>query len=466
MSQEKVVLLGQSIDELIALFRSESPLSAQIKEYFTSYCDCDIVEWLIAQLTANNTEVVDRVKELIATYDPYPIKREANHPVHGQLLKTFCQGTSRVGYYAVNTSNTKSYEIKTIQLDSESCKAYEVFDNFISPDGKARGRWFYQSDTGTLIQRQQWLDSTDKNYYDVQYGSLDPDSVNYDHNLDISGDRLQLVITAKGAMQAGFMDYSRQWEAMNYDRFDPAGDTNYGYTTTVPKDRFNFETGTTVFFEQLGDAKVAKFDYDVTMAVATNSRSFGVIVAMHRYNKPTIDVSPNQSVDGYWNTAWVTGRFIPRYERQDLTGDGLNTNSYPFQPFDNRCLIGIRGIPLKNRTGVGGTTDEYRFDVTDTLNTFIDSATPGTFLSKTDEFLTPIPKYFTKPRYDSNGLLLGYEFKLKVVSSDTTLKVYFHDFLLLDVEREATTALNIDWHPGVCSPSTNSYITNFYFKTL
>ena len=46
------------------------------------------------------------------------------------------------------------------------------------------------------------------------------------------------------------------------------------------------------------------------------------------------------------------------------------------------------------------------------------------------------------------------------------IKEYFHDFLLLDVEREATTALNIDWHPGVCSPSTNSYITNFYFKTL
>jgi hypothetical protein len=66
VTQEKIVLLGQSAAELIELFRSESALGSQIREYFTSYCDCDIAEWLIAQLTAHNQEVVDRVNELLA----------------------------------------------------------------------------------------------------------------------------------------------------------------------------------------------------------------------------------------------------------------------------------------------------------------------------------------------------------------------------------------------------------------
>ena len=80
MSQEKIVLLGQSAEDLIELFRSESAPSAQIREYFTNYCDCDIAEWLIAQLIANNQEVVDKVNELLEARDLYPIKREAIHP--------------------------------------------------------------------------------------------------------------------------------------------------------------------------------------------------------------------------------------------------------------------------------------------------------------------------------------------------------------------------------------------------
>ncbi len=129
MTQEKIVLLGQSAAELIELFRSESALGSQIREYFTSYCDCDIAEWLIAQLTAHNQEVVDRVNELLAAYDPYPVRREALHPKNGQLVKAYCQNTDLMGYYAINTSNTKSYELKKIQTDSPECQAYEVLDN-------------------------------------------------------------------------------------------------------------------------------------------------------------------------------------------------------------------------------------------------------------------------------------------------------------------------------------------------
>jgi hypothetical protein len=84
----------------------------QIKEYFTQYCDCDIVEWLISKINNNDEIVIEKLKELLAPYDPYPVKRELTHPSHGQLMKVYCQKTDLMGYYAINTSNTKSYELK------------------------------------------------------------------------------------------------------------------------------------------------------------------------------------------------------------------------------------------------------------------------------------------------------------------------------------------------------------------
>lgn len=134
---------------LIELFRSESALGSQIREYFTSYCDCDIAEWLIAQLTAHNQEVVDRVNELLAAYDPYPVRREALHPKNGQLVKAFCQGGNKVGYYSINTPTIKNYEFKTIQLNSTECKPYIVLDTFQSEGGLPRGLQFHQSEAGT-----------------------------------------------------------------------------------------------------------------------------------------------------------------------------------------------------------------------------------------------------------------------------------------------------------------------------
>ncbi len=119
---EKVILEGQSAQDLIALFRSESPLSVQIKEYFTQYCDCDIVEWLISKIDSNDEIVIEKLKELLAPYDPYPVKRALIHPSHGQLVKAYCQNTDLMGYYAFNTSNTKSYALKEIQTDSPECQ--------------------------------------------------------------------------------------------------------------------------------------------------------------------------------------------------------------------------------------------------------------------------------------------------------------------------------------------------------
>ena len=118
---EKVILEGRSAEDLIDLFRREGPLTAEIKAYFTSYCDCDIVEWIIAQLEAGNQEVDDKIRELIAAYDPYPVTRTAKFPVHGHLVKTFCEGSDLKGFFAVNSQGLQSYDKKVIIANSPLC---------------------------------------------------------------------------------------------------------------------------------------------------------------------------------------------------------------------------------------------------------------------------------------------------------------------------------------------------------
>lgn len=471
MTQEKIVLLGQSAAELIELFRSESALGSQIREYFTSYCDCDIVEWLIAQLTAHNQEVVDRVNELLAAYDPYPVRREALHPKNGQLVKAYCQNTDLMGYYAINTSNTKSYELKKIQTDSPECQAYEVLDNFKSPDGKARGKHFYQSDIGTLIQRQYWLDAdaSQRLDYDIQYGYLDPDSPRYDNSINQTFSSSLQGITANGGLLSGkFQEWVHPWDDDEWDRLDSPGENNFAYSYKLKKNLPSYDTGATVFFAATNDGRVALFDYDATMAVGTNRSQFSIIAAVHRYNFHVAGNNLSIPQDGYWTRVWVDNRCFPNYDRYDPTRTGLEDHNYPFQPYEDRCIIGVRGMKLKNQTPVqvDDVAGEYRFDVTQKLNQFIAQAPAGSFLSKLDEVGRPIPKFFTKPKYAENGQLLGYEFVLRVLVEETSLKIYFQSFLLLELEREIPLDDIEDWHPSVSSLATNSLVTNFFFKTL
>lgn len=277
------------------------------------------------------------------------------------------------------------------------------------------------------------------------------------------------MITANGGLLSGkFRQQVRPWADGDYDRLDPPGENSFAYSYKLRNDLPSYDTGATVFFAATNDGRVALFDYDVTMAIGTNTAQFSIIAAVHRYNYHVAGINLSIPQDGYWPDARVDRRCFPYYYRYDPTRTGIEDSGHPFQPYEDRCIIGVRGMKLKNQTLVivGEVPEEYRFDVTQKLNQLIAQAPVGSFLSKLDEVGRPIPKFFTKPKYAENGELLGYEFILRALVEETSLKIYFQSFLLLELEREIPSDDREDWCPSVSSLATNSLVTNFFFKTL
>ena len=116
-----VVLKDKAAVILLNEINQNPTLKAQLELYFKPYCDCDITEWIVGQLEINNQPVKDKILELIAFRDEFPITRGGSKPVAGQLLVQYCNGDDFVGIYADGNGGVVH---KTIEVNSESqgCK--------------------------------------------------------------------------------------------------------------------------------------------------------------------------------------------------------------------------------------------------------------------------------------------------------------------------------------------------------
>ena len=110
-----VVLKDKAAVVLLNEINQNPTLKAQLELYFTPYCDCDITEWIVGQLEINNRPVKDKILELIAFRDEFPITRGGARPVAGQLLAQYCIGVDFVGVYA---DGNGGQVVKTIEINS------------------------------------------------------------------------------------------------------------------------------------------------------------------------------------------------------------------------------------------------------------------------------------------------------------------------------------------------------------
>ena len=95
------LVLGEKTSVVLLNEINQNPtLKAQLELYFTPYCDCDIVEWIVKRVELGDQFVIDTIVELIQYRDPYPITRGGARPVAGQLLTQYCNGNDFVGVYA------------------------------------------------------------------------------------------------------------------------------------------------------------------------------------------------------------------------------------------------------------------------------------------------------------------------------------------------------------------------------
>jgi len=131
----------KSVKALVALLQNPSdPTAIVIKSYFQPYCDCDLSQWIIAQIENNNLLVINKIKELIANFDPTPYSRDIINPGPDFLLRTFCQGSDLYGVYADGSgSNSNSL----IVLSSDRCivvSDYFIKDSLIGIGDPASGK--------------------------------------------------------------------------------------------------------------------------------------------------------------------------------------------------------------------------------------------------------------------------------------------------------------------------------------
>lgn len=279
---EKVILEGRSAEDLIDLFRREGALTPEIKEYFTSYCDCDITEWLIAQLTAHNQEVVDRVNELLAAYDPYPVCRETKFPVHGQLVKTFCDGKDLKGYYAINSQGLQSYDKKIIVANSPLCGNFIIKDTFRSANG---------------VQTLEQHDATVgiNVYRDGSYVDQLPTRP------------IEVLIMTEGGLRTtdGFKYFGNSMANIFIEQ-------GFSYVESIPWTKNRIEMSMTAYFP-LGPSSPFLADWPIEMSLgfgfgshATNflpgttvPGTTTAIFSFHRYNQDAVDEQADASGYGY-----------------------------------------------------------------------------------------------------------------------------------------------------------------------
>jgi hypothetical protein len=124
-----VVLKNRAAAILLAEILSDSELAAALAVYFSPYCDCNITDWIVGRLNANDAFVIAKIRELIAARDDFPLIRGTYKPVQGQLLSQYCSGNDFIGIYADGNGGEVQ---KTIEADSinQGCKQPESVQFF------------------------------------------------------------------------------------------------------------------------------------------------------------------------------------------------------------------------------------------------------------------------------------------------------------------------------------------------
>lgn len=415
---EKVILEGRSAEDLIDLFRREGALTPQIKEYFTSYCDCDITEWLIAQLTAHNQEVVDRVNELLAAYDPYPVRRETKFPVHGHLVKTFCDGKDLKGYYAINSQGLQSYDKKIIVANSPLCGQYIIKDDF---------------KRGAAVSSNDIADHTPQvgvNIYNV------PEYLN-----DLSfHPRVVFVITPEGMkMFPGFKYAGSNIETI----FETQG---FSFNESVPWTTVpSFSMSATAFFPLIqGSTELADWPYELTIGFGygahndppyPNTYASGVVkttFSFHRYNLAVVEGSAADP------TYFYGSRFDPR-----------SNDTYTETWFDYAAGFTTNTDNDAPKRHTPDSTEPNSF-ITDKIQAAINNGTATGHYRTVTDGQGPIPKFFTHEKRDASGTLLGYDMTLtiKVNAATRTATTYIND---IEIETYTFTIdfreMGLSWYP-------------------
>lgn len=84
----------RAIALLLSQLEKNDATTAAIKSYFQPYCDHSVVDWIKAQIIANNTAVIGKIQELIAAPAPFIVEYTKNRRPSGYLLRSWYAGSN------------------------------------------------------------------------------------------------------------------------------------------------------------------------------------------------------------------------------------------------------------------------------------------------------------------------------------------------------------------------------------
>ena len=125
-----LVLKNRAAANLLAEMQADPELVSQLAVYFAPYCDCNITDWIVARVIANDTFVKAKIRELIAPMDNFPLLRGNQKPVAGQLLTQYCLGDNFVGIYA-DGNGGEIQRIIEANSEAQNCKPPETVEFFL-----------------------------------------------------------------------------------------------------------------------------------------------------------------------------------------------------------------------------------------------------------------------------------------------------------------------------------------------
>ena len=110
---------GQVAGEVLRLLATNNALAQQVRQFFAPRCDCDAVAWAIAQIQAENQEVIDAIKSMIegevvaAPEAPNRNILSANGDTF-VLMRTWCEGQVRKGEVMTTDGTLSTVTIEAV----------------------------------------------------------------------------------------------------------------------------------------------------------------------------------------------------------------------------------------------------------------------------------------------------------------------------------------------------------------
>jgi hypothetical protein len=101
-----LILAGRTAKVLLGFLVANSEQAQELKAYFSPYCDCDVTQWIVSRVEAQDSFVIGKIRDIIQARDEYPLLRGNYKPVNGQLLSQYCSGRNFYGIYANGLGGT------------------------------------------------------------------------------------------------------------------------------------------------------------------------------------------------------------------------------------------------------------------------------------------------------------------------------------------------------------------------